>query len=247
MNLGKLYLVPITITNNSLSSSIPQYVIDITKELRYFISERAKTTRAYLKEVESNHTLQDITVYELNKHKAQEGIEEFLQDAFQGNDIGLMSEAGCPAVADPGSLVVEAAHQMGIEVIPLVGPSSILLSLMGSGFNGQSFKFNGYIPLKDKGEFNSILKKMEAEANKGCTQIFIETPYRNQSTFEVLLKKLHPNTSISIAVDLLGKEQSIQTYTVGEWKKAGFKIPKIPAIFLIGKQSDQKRFFDINY
>lgn len=245
--IGKLYLIPITITENSIDSSIPQNVLDKTKELKCFISERAKTTRAYLKEVQSNHSLQDITVYELNKHKADEGIEEFLQDAFQGTDIGLMSEAGCPAVADPGSLVVAAAHQMGIEIVPLVGPSSILLSLMGSGFNGQSFKFNGYIPFKDKGVFNANLKRMEAEVNKGCTQIFIETPYRNQGTFELLLKKLHPNTAISISVDLLGKAQSIQTFTVSEWKKVGYKIPKIPAIFLIGKLPESKSSFDFKH
>lgn len=245
--VGKLYLIPITITDNSLENSIPPSVLEKTRELKCFISERAKTTRAYLKEVQSNYSLQDITVYELNKHKAEEGIEEFLQEAFQGTDIGLMSEAGCPAVADPGSLVVSSAHQMGIEIVPLVGPSSILLSLMGSGFNGQSFKFNGYIPFKNKGEFSSIVKRMESEGNKGCTQIFIETPYRNQATFEHLLKKLHPNTGISISVDLLGKEQNIQTYSVAEWKKVGYKIPKIPAIFLIGKLTESKVAFDFKY
>ncbi len=145
-----------------------------------------------------------------------------------------MSESGCPAVADPGALVVERAHLLGIEVIPLVGPSSILLALMGSGFNGQEFKFNGYLP-KDKSELKSCIKKLENSANKGCTQLFIETPYRNQAMLDFLLQSLNSSSLLSIAVDILGNDQKIQTYSVAEWKKVSYKIPKAPAIFSLGK------------
>ena len=232
--LGKLYLLPRTIADNSVGFAIPQEVLKITHDLNYIIAERAKTTRHYLKESGLNRSLQEITVFELDKHKPTEGIEEFLKVCLEGNNIGLMSEAGCPAVADPGALVVEKAHEMGIQVIPLVGPSSILLALMGSGFNGQEFKFNGYLP-KDKGDFKKKIKYLESEANKGCTQLFIETPYRNQALLESLTKLLAPNTMLSIAVDIQGPSEDIQTFSISEWKKTGIKLPKAPAIFSLGK------------
>lgn len=232
--LGKLYLLPRTIADNSFDFAIPKEVINITHNLNYIIAEKAKTTRHYLKDSGLSRSLQEITVFELNKHKPTEGIEDFLKVCFEGHNIGLMSEAGCPGVADPGALVVEKAHQLDIQVIPLVGPSSILLALMSSGFNGQEFKFNGYLP-KDKTHFKKKIKYLESEANKGCTQLFIETPYRNQALLESLTRLLSPNTMLSIAIDIQGASESIQTFSISEWKKTGFKLPKSPAIFSLGK------------
>jgi 16S rRNA (cytidine1402-2'-O)-methyltransferase len=232
MKKGKLYLIPTTLGDDALQT-IPSYVVDIIQEIEEYIAERAKTARRFLKAANIDKPLNTITVHELDKHNPKNYLEEFLQNAMTGTDIGLLSEAGCPGVADPGAEVVALAHKKGIEVVPLVGPSSILLALMASGMNGQMFTFHGYLPLKDP-ERSRALKKLEQLAPR-TTSIFIETPYRNQQMIETVLKTLQPHSRFCIAADLTLETEYVVMKTVGEWRKT--KIPdlhKRPAIFLIG-------------
>jgi 16S rRNA (cytidine1402-2'-O)-methyltransferase len=208
----------------------------IVHTLDVFIAERAKTARHFLKALETPVRFNEMTFYELNKRTPAEEIQHFLVDAENGKNVGLLSEAGCPAVADPGAIIVELAHKKGIEVVPLVGPSSILLALMASGLNGQNFAFVGYIGVK-KGERHKDIKRLEQLAHRhNQTQIFIETPYRNMAMLEDLLKTLSPTTRLCVAANLTLETEWIATKTVQEWKKS--KLPalhKLPAIFLIGK------------
>jgi len=231
---GKLYLIPTPLGDNALAT-IPKYVVDILHELDYFIAERAKTARHFIKTTKPKKAFADLHFSELNKRTLPEEISQMLVPAEQGNDIGLLSEAGCPGVADPGAGIVKMAHQKGIEVIPLVGPSSILLALMASGMNGQNFSFHGYLSPK-KPDLARDLKRLEQNAKKfQQAQIFIETPYRNGQMMETALKTLNTKTQFCIAADLTLTTQFILTKSVGEWKK--IKLPdlhKKPAIFLIG-------------
>jgi 16S rRNA (cytidine1402-2'-O)-methyltransferase len=230
---GKLYLIPTPLGENAVHT-IPPYVIEILHELDFFIAERAKTARHFIKSTQPKKAFDQLTFYELNKRTDEQELHTFLNDAENGNDIGLLSEAGCPGVADPGAQIVELAHQKNIEVIPLVGPSSILLALMASGMNGQSFCFHGYLSPK-KPELARDLKRQESLSSKfRQTQIFIETPYRNNGLIEEALKVLNPNTYFCIAVDLTTDNQFIKTLKIKDWRKT--KIPdfhKKPAIFLI--------------
>lgn len=230
---GKLYLIPTPLGENTLPT-IPQYVVDILHQLDFFIAERAKTARHFIKTTNPIKAFSDLHFAELNKRTTPEEINQMLRPAEEGNDMGLLSEAGCPGVADPGAVIVEMAHQKGIEVVPLVGPSSILLALMGSGMNGQNFSFQGYLAAK-KPDLARDLKRLEQLAKKQKqTQIFIETPYRNGQMIEVALNTLNPRTSFCIAADITLPTQYILTKTIGEWKKT--KLPdlhKKPAIFLI--------------
>lgn len=231
---GKLYLIPSSLGENTVHT-IPQYVIDVVHTLDIFIAERAKTARHFLKALKTPVPFQSMTFYELNKKTPFEEKKHFLQDALASKNVGLLSEAGCPGIADPGAEIVELAHQQGIEVVPFVGPSSILLAMMASGLNGQNFAFIGYLGIK-KGERTRDLKRLEQLVKKfGQTQIFIETPYRNMSLIEDMLTTLHPNTKLCIAAELTLSSQYIQTKTIHQWKKS--KIPdlhKKPVIFLIG-------------
>lgn len=232
MEKGKLYLIPTTLGDNALHT-IPTYVIEVIQRVETYIAERAKTARRFLKAAEIGKPLNTITVHELDKHHPQSYIAEYLEAALSGQDIGLLSEAGCPGVADPGAEVVALAHQKGIEVVPLVGPSSILLALMASGMNGQMFTFHGYLPPKTP-ERVRALKKLELSAPR-TTSIFIETPYRNQQMIETALKTLRPQTRFCIAVDLTLESEYVLTKTIAEWKKTNIpNFHKRPAIFLIG-------------
>lgn len=229
---GKIYLIPTTLGEDVLHT-IPPYVIQEVRRIETYIAERAKTARHFLKAVEIGKPLNMITVFELDKHNPKEGIEAFIQPALDGQDIGLLSEAGCPGVADPGAEVVSLAHRKGIEIVPLVGPSSILLALMASGMNGQSFTFHGYLPPKT-GERTQALRKLEQKAPR-TTSIFIETPYRNQQMIETVIKTLHPQTRFCIAADLTLPTEYIVTKTIAEWKKTTIpNLHKRPSIFLIG-------------
>lgn len=230
---GKLYLIP-TPLGEDVAYTLPAYVISILHELEFFIAERAKTARRFIKTTNPKKAFSELTFYELNKRTTFEEQQHFLDDALDGKDIGLLSEAGCPGVADPGAAIVAMAHRKGIEVIPLVGPSSILLALMASGMNGQQFCFHGYLSPK-RGELGKDLKRMEQQSAKfKQTQILIETPYRNMSFIETALNTLLPNTKFCIAADISLPNQYIQTKTIKEWKKT--KLPdlhKRPAIFII--------------
>jgi len=232
MKKGKLYLIPTTLGENAIQT-IPPYVVEVIQHVEEDISERAKTARRFLKAANIGKPLNTITVHELDKHNPTNYLNEFLQNALTGKDIGLLSEAGCPGVADPGAEVVALAHKKGIEVVPLVGPSSILLALMASGMNGQMFTFNGYLPPKTP-ERTRALKKLEQLAPR-TTSIFIETPYRNQQMIETILKTLQPHSRLCIAADITLESEYILTKTIKEWRKT--KIPNLhkrPAIFLIG-------------
>lgn len=230
---GKLYLIPSSLGDNTVHS-IPQHTIEVAHSLDIFIAERAKTARHFLKALKTPVPFDDMTFYELNKKTPTEEINHFLKDAEKGKNVGLLSEAGCPGVADPGAVIVQLAHEKGIEVIPLVGPSSILLALMASGMNGQSFAFIGYLGVKKNDRIRD-LKRLELLARKeNQTQIFIETPYRNMSLIEDMLNNLSPTTRLCIAANLTLPTEYIKTKTIQEWKKT--KLPdlhKQPAIFLI--------------
>ncbi|MFT5833081.1 MAG: 16S rRNA (cytidine1402-2'-O)-methyltransferase [Cognaticolwellia sp.] len=232
MKKGKLYLIPTTLGDDALHT-IPSYVVNVIQEVEEYIVERSKTARRFLKAAGIDKPLNTITIHELDKHNAKNYIDEYLQNALKGKDIGLLSEAGCPGVADPGAEVVALAHQKGIEVVPLVGPSSILLALMASGMNGQQFTFYGYLPPKTP-ERTRALKKLEQSAPR-VTSIFIETPYRNQQMIESMLNNLSPNTRLCIAADITLPTEYIITKTVSEWKKTTIpNLHKRPTIFLIG-------------
>ena len=232
---GKLYLLPITLGEDTLFA-LPQYLLDRIHNLDTFIVERAKTARRFIKTTHPPYPISDLKVFELDKHEPQKEIKNYLQAALSGKDIGLMSEAGCPGVADPGALVVKKAHDLGIEVVPLVGPSSILLALMASGMNGQQFAFNGYLPVK-KPELVKALKRIEQQALRfHQTQIFIETPYRNQALIEQILGVLNTNTLFCIATDINLPTQYIRTASIHQWKNIEMpNLHKRPTVFLIGK------------
>jgi 16S rRNA (cytidine1402-2'-O)-methyltransferase len=230
---GKLYLIPSSLGDNTVHS-IPQHTIEVAHSLDIFIAERAKTARHFLKALKTPVPFNDMTFYELNKKTPTEEIRHFLKDAENGKNVGLLSEAGCPGVADPGAVIVQLAHKKGIEVIPLVGPSSILLALMASGMNGQSFAFVGYLGVKKPDRVRD-LKRLELLARKqNQTQIFIETPYRNMHLIEDMINSLSPTTRLCIAANLTLPTEYIKTKTIQEWKQT--KLPELhkqPAIFLI--------------
>jgi 16S rRNA (cytidine1402-2'-O)-methyltransferase len=230
---GKLYLIPTPLGENAVHT-IPLYVIEKIHKLDFFIAERAKTARAFIKTTEPKKAFADLTFFELNKRTTPEEIATFLKPAEIGNDMGLLSEAGCPGVADPGAEIVKMAHEKGIEVIPFVGPSSILLALMSSGMNGQGFSFQGYLSAK-KPELSKDLNRLEQLSRKyRQTQIFIETPYRNMGMLEEAFKTLSAETRLCVAVYLSLETEFILTKKIKDWKK--LKLPnfhKRPAIFLI--------------
>ena len=238
MQNGKLYLIPTPLGENALQT-IPPYVVDLIHQIEYIVGERAKTARHFIKATGTPRPMPTYHVSELNDRTPQSDLGEMLQPIFEGKDVGIMSEAGCPGVADPGAKLIALAHRKGVEVIPLVGPSSILLALMASGMNGQNFRFLGYLPAKvDK--LAESLKKIELRAKKeNQTQLFIEAPYRNRQIVEQALKTLSSETLFCIAMDLTLETEFISTKKIKEWKKAGTpELHKRPAIFLIGSNSN---------
>jgi 16S rRNA (cytidine1402-2'-O)-methyltransferase len=234
---GVLYLIPNTLGDGdaaALAEVLPEPVRARAAALRYYIGENAKTTRVFLKKVATEVPIQEIDVRELNVNTPPGEIAKLLAPILDGVDAGLVSEAGCPAVADPGALLVRRAHERGVRVVPFVGPSSILLALMASGMNGQSFAFNGYLPV-DAAERGKRLRELELLSRKGNqTQIFIETPYRNRALLDTMIATCAPSTLVCIAVDLTLPGETIVTCSVSEWKKrAALELHKRPAIFLL--------------
>lgn len=219
MNNKTLHLIPVGMSDSPSSQWLPQDTRQLAARLDYYIAENAKTARAFLKLIETEHVLQDITIHNLsNKTPAQE-IQTWLKAIPEGGEVGLVSEAGCPAVADPGANVVAEAHKMGIKVVPWVGPSSILLGLMASGLNGQQFAFNGYAPVRPDERAKQLTTWEQQSRKLNQTQLFIETPYRNESMFGSLLQHLNANTRLCVARDITGKNEWIKTHTVAQWKK----------------------------
>lgn len=231
---GKIYLIPSALSETEIYNSFPEFNSTIINDLKHFIVENTKTSRRFIRKVLPDKNIDELDFFELNKHTSENDLVNFIQPCINGNDIGLLSEAGCPAIADPGARVVSIAHQKEIEVIPLVGASSIILGLMASGLNGQSFQFHGYLP-KERGKRIKKIKQLEQFAQRqNQTQLFIETPYRNNHLLEDLLANCNPSTKLCIAKDILGESQWIKTKKVEVWKKAPLPdLNKIPTVFLL--------------
>ncbi|MBD5171788.1 MAG: SAM-dependent methyltransferase [Bacteroidales bacterium] len=232
--LPALYLIPVEISEAPSEMSIPMGNLQIVKEIRHFIVENVRTARRALRRWHRDFPIDDCTFFELNGHTRAESISAALDPLRRGLPMGVMSEAGCPAVADPGAAVVAIAQREGRKVVPLVGPSSILMALMASGFNGQGFAFNGYLPIKE-GERLAALRELESRARKlGQTQIFIETPYRNNRLVEFLAGSLRPDTLLCVACDITDPaHESVVTLPASRWKGRKTDYDKRPAIFLI--------------
>ena len=232
---GKLYLIPTTLGEASHEISFPSYNDVIISGLKHYVVEELRSARRFLKKVDKSIDIDNLTIEVLNEHTDIKDVSELLRYAENGEDIGLVSEAGCPAVADPGADIVSVAHRKGIQVVPLVGPSSILMSLMSSGFNGQNFAFVGYLPVKPNEKIQR-LKHLEGRVYaENQTQIFIEAPYRNNQLLETMVKCLQPHTRICVAADITLESEFIVTKTANEWKKSMPELHKRPTIFLIYK------------
>ncbi|MBO2545902.1 SAM-dependent methyltransferase [Salegentibacter sp. BDJ18] len=233
---GKLYLIPTTMGAANPMQVLPIQVKEIMENLDIFIAENEKTARRHIKQLVPEKQQSTLKFFHLNKFTEASEIPSFLNDCKEGRNIGLLSEAGCPGVADPGAEIVKIAHNEGIQVIPLVGPSSILLAMMGSGMNGQRFTFNGYLPI-DKKERKKEIKDLERLSfEKQEAQIFIETPYRNNKLLEDFLHLLHPTTRLCVACDLTLPTEYIMTKPVSEWSKTKTDLHKRPAIFIFQKE-----------
>lgn len=233
--MANLYLIPITLGESELDTVIPVTHRDIIHSISHFIVENVRTARRFLKKVDSEIDIDSLHFYELNKHTDKNQLHSYLDAIKQGLHVGIMSEAGCPGVADPGAEVVRIAHEKNLRVVPLVGPSSILLAVMGSGMNGQNFAFNGYLPIKkdEKAQHIRLLEKRIYTENQ--SQLFIEAPYRNLQLLDDLLQNCQPQTKLCIACDLTLETEYIRTQTIAAWKKSKPDIQKRPAIFVLGR------------
>jgi 16S rRNA (cytidine1402-2'-O)-methyltransferase len=230
---GHVYLIPVPIAENTTEFSIPLYHKAIISELDTFFVENIRTARRYISSLKLGLVIEELKFSEIGKTSEKNSESEFLKILQAGNNVGIMSEAGCPGIADPGSRYVEIAHKHNIEVLPLVGPSSIILALMASGMNGQKFCFHGYLPV-DKEELKTTLKKIEKDSiSEASAQIFIETPYRNESLFKHILEYCNPLTMLCVARDLTSENQFIKTQNIQTWKQTQIDFAKKPAIFIL--------------
>lgn len=230
---GKLFLIPVTLGESELGAVIPQEVQQCVRRLEHFIAENPKSARAYLKQIGTAKPLQELHIAALNEHTPDAAIAGLAAPLLAGHDVGVMSEAGCPGIADPGAKLVRYAHQRAIRVVPLVGPSSVLLALMASGLNGQSFAFHGYLPVADA-ERESALRDLEKQSRRlKQTQIFIETPYRNQKLLHSILGVCAGATLLCVAADITLAAEDIRTKTVAAWKKSPPQLDRRPALFLL--------------
>ena len=234
MNKGKLYLIPSVIAEETEEATLSSAIVQAIKEIDIFIVENLRTTRRHIKKIYKEKNIDNTTFYSYGKHDSLNLETDFLTHILSGKNVGLVSEAGSPCIADPGSEVVAYAHEFQIDVIPLVGPSSILLALIASGLNGQKFSFTGYLPIEKSDRIKKIKKIEELSRKTQQTQIFMETPYRNNQIIEALLKTCNNNTKLCIASDITLPTASIKTKTIGEWKETKINIHKKPTIFLIG-------------
>ena len=230
-----LYLLPVTLGDTPLRNVLPSYNGDVIGGIRHFIVENVRTARRFLRQVDPQFDIDGSCFYELNKHTSPQDISTFLQPLYDGKPMGVISEAGCPAVADPGADVVAIAQRKGIKVVPLVGPSSIILSVMASGFNGQSFAFHGYLPIKPDERTRKLRQLEQRIYNENETQLFIETPYRNGKMIEDILKTCRPQTKLCVAANLTCSDEFVQTRTIKEWRGKVPELSKIPCIFLLYK------------
>lgn len=226
-----LYAIPTSLGEAPPSAVLPQTVVEQVRHIHDFVAENAKSARAFLSAAGAKP--REVTIVELNEHSDPSTVKDLLQPLREGRDLGLVSEAGCPAIADPGAALVEAAHREGFRVVPLVGPSSIILALMASGLEGQRFAFCGYLP-RDARERAARIKELEQRSRKESeTEIFIETPYRNEALMAALLQSCAPQTRLCIAADLTLETESVKTRTIAEWRRSGEAIGRRPAVFLL--------------
>lgn len=231
--MATLFLIPTSLNPDNPSAAILPSELTQIKHLQNFIVETAKTGRMHLKQLGLDTALQQLNVMELNKHKHD--YSELIKPLQNGQDVGLISDCGCPAVADPGSRVVSIAHQMGFNVVPLVGPSSILLALMASGMNGQNFSFIGYLPAEPNTRKTKLQKLEQSILKDKTTYIFIEAPFRNQKVAEAIIGQLNPELKLCIAINLMTETQQIQSFSIQEWRRKKLDIDKKEVIFLIGQ------------
>lgn len=233
MPKGKLFLIPNVLAENTAQSVISSQVKEVIAHTKIFLVENLRTARRYISSLKLGVNLEEIHMEILDKDTPPETMSRLMQPLMNGADIGIISEAGCPGIADPGAVAVAFAHHKGIQVVPLSGPSSMFLALMGSGFSGQSFAFHGYLPI-DKKDRSAAIKKLEAESlREKRTQIFMETPFRNNQLLEDLLATLNPNTKLCIAKNITGSDEMILTKTANEWKKLPLDLHKIPTVFIL--------------
>jgi 16S rRNA (cytidine1402-2'-O)-methyltransferase len=231
-NKGKLFLIPTPIAATTNDVTVPPYARERLTSIQHFLAEDVRTARRYLSSLKIFQSIETLSFAVLDKDTRPEQLEGLLQALFEGYDVGVLSESGCPGIADPGALAVAYAHKNGIRVIPLVGPSSIVMGLMSSGLNGQHFAFHGYLPIQPKEACNAIVQYEKESRLKDQTQIFIETPYRNNHLFANLVRSLAPETRLCVAIDITGPNEFILTQPVKQWRQQSPELRKEPAVFL---------------
>lgn len=237
MQKGTLFLIPVPLAENAAQKSFTPFLIDTINAIKTYIVENEKTARKFLKEAGIKTPQSDLVIHDFGKHKRGNSMIPYFKELMTGIDVGLMSEAGCPGVADPGAEIVAEAHKRGIKVVPLVGPNSMLQALMASGFSGQSFTFHGYLPI-DKVERAKRIKELEALAGKAKqTQLFMETPFRNNHLLDDVLKNCQANTQLCIACNINGEDEFIKTLPVGMWRSERIDLHKKPTVFLLFRTS----------
>lgn len=234
---GALYLVPTGLGAEDVASVLPQATLEPVRRITHFIAENPKTARAFLKAIGHPSSLQSVRITTLDEHTSPSHIEALLQPLREGHDCGLLSEAGAPAVADPGALLIRAAHAAGVRVVPLVGPSALLLAVMGSGMNGQRFAFHGYLPVDAAARVKALVGLENESARGGMTQFFIEAPYRNDALLAAILDTCRPDTLLGLATDLTGPNEAVRTQAVSEWKKERPALARRPTVFLLYRES----------
>lgn len=233
MNTGTLYLIPTFLDESKSQILLPDYV-QVLSSLRHFVVEDLRTTRRFLRTISTDFDIDHSTFWEIDKHNKHFSFDQAIITLKQGQDVGLLAEAGCPGIADPGSNLVVTAHANDIPVVPWIGPSSLLLSMMASGLNGQGFTFHGYLPAKQGPELIKKILQVEAESEKtGFAQQFIETPYRNQSLFDSLCKHLKSTTLLCVATNITGENEYIKTKTIAQWKNTIVDLNKRPTVFIL--------------
>jgi 16S rRNA (cytidine1402-2'-O)-methyltransferase len=232
METGKIFLIPVTLGDEDYRKVIPEKVLEVTRSLRLFVVENIRSSRRYLRLIDKNFPIDETVFHELNEHTNESDIGQYLEPVLKGSDLGIMSEAGLPGIADPGAKLISIAHRKKIKVIPLTGPSSILMAIISSGLNGQNFTFNGYLPVKPA-DRASKLRELEKKSRDGYAQIFMETPYRNQRMLESILSECSNETLLCIAMDITLPDESIRTMTISEWKKSRPSINDRLAVFIL--------------
>ena len=231
-NKGKLFLIPNAISDSAIESVVAPQLRESLPDIKVFLAEDIRTARRFLSRLKVFPSIEELKFSVLNKDTREQDLSALMVPLMEGQNVGVISESGCPGIADPGALAAQYAHQHNVQVVPLVGPSSILMGLMASGLNGQNFAFNGYLPI-DKQEMAKLIRAFEVESRKkNQTQIFIETPYRNNQTLQQLLSSLSPPTRLTIALDITGSQEMIRTRKVIEWSSSVPVLPKSPAVFL---------------